>query len=125
MAEILLGRDFDELLLHTDLNAHYDEVQRNTDALTSIQHYKGVDDPLIVQENLNLNGRRYELFYKPQLIEQSRPYYGFDARSDTTLHYATINKLNDVAGTLIKSKDLYPNKNIQISKSNKVDGIIL
>lgn len=126
MAEILLGRDFNELLMHTNMNAHYDEMQRETDALTSIQYNKGEDDPLRFQTGaFQLNGKLYDPIYAPVLLAQSRPYYGYDALSDTTLHYATLNKVNDIAGLLVRSKDLPPNANIQVSKSCEIIGINL
>jgi hypothetical protein len=126
MTEILLGRDFNELLMHTEMNAFYDNEQRITDALSTIEYNKGVDDPLRLQyDSFQLNGKLYDFNYAPEIFAKSRPYFGYDAISDTTLHYATENKFNDVAGLLIRSKDLQHNPNIQVSKISQVIGINL
>jgi hypothetical protein len=71
-----------------------------------------------------LNGKRFDAIYDPEILGQSQPEYGFYARVDTTLNKAMDNRLNDVAGKLVRNIDLPFNQNAQVSKNSEVIGRI-
>jgi len=118
--------EFNELLFYTSKNDYLNLLQPMIPALTNIQEYKGIRDGLIMRTaEFNLNGKRFDPIYNPVVLAESRPEYGYYARVDTTLNKAMDNTLNDVAGTLIRNKDLPFNQNAQVSKNDEVIGRIL
>ena len=111
---------FNNLLYKTQRNVEM-EKQVNTAARVSMNlRYKG-ENPIIKILNCNaaqLNGKHGDIIYKPDCEKHSRPYYGYDARIDTTLLDSVRNRLVDVSGVLIPNRQL-GNANLPMNQTQK------
>lgn len=70
----------------------------------SFKGYENINEVLTTAA-AKINGKRADIKYVPDVLH-SRPYYGYDARTDPTILNSIRNKYVDVSGLLIPNKDL-------------------
>ena len=107
--------NFNNLLFTTHCNVVKDKEIRVGARVPLDLSYKGETpiDLIINSGASQINGKYADLKYKPDTEKHSRPYYGYDARFDSTILDCVRNRYVDVSGMLIP--------NYQIPKRNDIN----
>ena len=107
MASVENVNGFNNLLFHTKRRIIADRLehaQGRTPLDLSFKGYPNINNVLTCKAS-QINGKQGGIIYMPT-AKHSRPYYGYDARIDTTILDSVRNKLVNVSGRLMPNRDL-------------------
>ena len=110
--------NFNNLLYHTHLNKQKENAVRVAARIPLDFSYKG-QSPVVRILNAGasqINGKHGDSKYLPDTEKHSRPYYGYDARIDTTILDAVRAKYVDVSGLLIPNYQLRKKYDINMTQ---------